>query len=366
MNDVTELKHFALTHARAQRIAGCREILDGITGDRGDGPGQWTGEWRRRADSLLARGRLLDAVRHYTLARFPYVDGPERQEAQDRCVETFTGWAARHGMERLEFDQPGGTVVCWASGLSATEPRPLVLMCGGIVSTKEQWAPALATVTRFGMAGVVTELPGVGENGLRYDADSWRMLPRVLDAVTDRAQVSSTYAMTLSFSGHLALRAAAEDPRIRGVVTAGAPVGAFFTDPAVQKDLPRITVDTLAHLTRTPADALHGVLAPWALGPGLIAALDLPIAYTASLRDEIVPAEDVQLLRSHARRLELVEHDDVHGSPRHVLETRLWALSSILRMRGVRDIRGRALGLALRTVRARPGGAGRSPGVRGA
>ncbi|GFE13622.1 hypothetical protein Sgleb_16690 [Streptomyces glebosus] len=365
MNDVLELKHFVRTHARAQRIAGCQEILDGITGDEGARPGQWTGEWVRRADTLRARGQLLDAVRHYTMARFPYVDGPARQDAQDRCVETFSAWAADRRIERLELDLPGGRVMCWASGLSAAEPRPLVLMCGGIVSTKEQWAPALAAVTRFKMAGVVTEMPGVGENGLRYEADSWRMVPRILDAVADRAQVSSTYAMALSFSGHLALRAAAEDPRIRGVVTAGAPVSAFFAGLGRQQHLPRITVDTLAHLTATPADELPGLLAPWALGPDLIASLDLPIAYSASLRDEIVPAEDVRLLCSHARRLELVEHDDVHGSPRHVLETRIWALLSILRMHGVRGPRSGALGLVLRLLRARDGKADRSSGVRG-
>ncbi|MFF9351715.1 alpha/beta hydrolase [Streptomyces sp. NPDC014734] len=365
MNDVLELKHFVRTHARAQRIAGYQEILDGITGDEGVGPGDWTGEWTRRAESLRARGRLLDAVRHYTMARFPYVDGPARQDAQDQCVRTFSEWAADHRIERLELDQPGGRVTCWAGGLSATEPRPLVLMCGGIVSTKEQWAPALAAVTRFKMAGVVTEMPGVGENGLRYDEDSWRMLPRILDAVAGRAQVSSTYAMALSFSGHLALRAAAADSRIRGVVTAGAPVSAFFTGLGRQRHLPRITVDTLAHLTTTSADALPGLLAPWALSPGLIASLDLPIAYSASLRDEIVPAGDVSLLREHARRLDLVEHDDVHGSPQHVRETRMWALLSILRMHGVRDPRSGALGLVLRLLRARNGKADRRPGVRG-
>jgi esterase FrsA len=360
MNEVGELKHFALTHARAQRIPRLRKILDGITGDEGDGPGQWTGEWTRRADRLLAEGRRLEAVRHYTMARFPYVDGPARQEAQERCVRTFTGWAAGHRIERLDLDQPEGPVRCWAGGLSGTAPRPLVLMCGGIVSTKEQWAPALAAVTRFGMAGVVTEMPGVGENGLRYDADSWRMLPRILDAVADRAQVSSTYAMALSFSGHLALRAAAEDRRIRGVVTVGVPVSAFFTDPGRCGRLPGITAGALGHVTGAPAEALPGLLAPLALSPDLIASLDLPIACIASLRDEIVPMEDVRLLRTHARRLWLTEHDDVHGSPRHTAETRLWALLSVLRMRGVRGPRAAALGGLLRLLRARPSGANRS------
>jgi hypothetical protein len=359
MNDVTELKHFALTHARAQNIPRCEEILAAISTDDGAQPGSWTWEWTRRADTLRLRGQLLDAVRHYTMARFPYVDGPARRIAYDRAVQSFTAWADGQRIERLEVPLTGGRVACWASGMSGAEPRPLVLMCGGIVSTKEQWAPALAAVARFGMAGVVTEMPGVGENGLRYDAESWRMLPGILDAVAHRAQVATTYAMALSFSGHLALRAAAEDRRIRGVVTAGAPVHAFFTDTVWLKNQPQVTADTLARLTGTPVESLPDLLAPWALSPGLISSLDIPVACTASRRDEIIPADDVRFLHDHARRLELVQHDDVHGSPRHVVETRLWALLSILRMHGVRDLRTGALRGVLRLLRARSRGATR-------
>ncbi|MFF9587494.1 alpha/beta fold hydrolase [Streptomyces achromogenes] len=365
MNDVTELKHFALTHARAQNIPRCEEILAGIDTDDGAQPGSWTWEWTRRGDALRLRGQLLDAVRHYTMARFPYVDGPARQIAHERALESFTAWAAGHRIDRLDVPLPGGRVTCWASGLSGTERRPLVLMCGGIVSTKEQWAPALAALARFGLAGVVTEMPGVGENGLRYDAGSWRMLPAILDAVADRARVTTTYAMTLSFSGHLALRAAAEDRRIRGVVTAGAPVHTFFTDTEWLKNLPKVTADTLARLTRTPAESLPGLLAPWALSPGLIGSLGIPVACTASRRDEIIPPGDVRFLHDHVRRLELVVHDDVHGSPRHVVETRLWALLSILRMHGVRDVRTGALRGVLRLLRARSRGTVR-PGAEAA
>jgi hypothetical protein len=185
------------------------------------------------------------------------------------------------------------------------------------------------------------------------------MLPGILDAVAHRAQVATTYAMALSFSGHLALRAAAEDRRIRGVVTAGAPVHAFFTDTEWLKNLPQVTADTLARLTGTPVESLPDLLAPWALSPGLISSLDIPVACTASRRDEIIPADDVRFLHDHARRLELVQHDDVHGSPRHGVETRLWALLSILRMHGVRDLRTGALRGVLRLLRARTRGATR-------
>jgi pimeloyl-ACP methyl ester carboxylesterase len=196
-------------------------------------------------------------------------------------------------------------------------------------------------------------MPGVGESRLRYGADSWRLLSGVLDALRDRADVTRTYALALSFGGHLALRCAIGDERLRGVVTAGAPVGAFFTDPLWQRRVPRVTVDTLAHLTGTAPGEVFGHIRGWALGGEPLAALRIPVAYLASRRDEIIPQAEVRLLRRHVRELTVMENDDVHGSPRHTAESGLWAVTSVLRMRGVRDPRTFALGVALRLLRAR-------------
>ncbi|QTD96708.1 alpha/beta hydrolase [Streptomyces cyanogenus] len=350
MNELAELKQHVAVHARGQRIADYRDILNRIRTDDGGGPGSWVGEWSRAAAVLEEHGKDLAAVKYYAMARFPYVDGPDRQEALERCVRAMDRWRGtqRSGIEPLDVQLQEGTVRCWAGGLSTSDPKPLLVVMGGIVSVKEQWAPMLAHVRRLGMAAVVAELPGTGENGLRYGAGSWRMLSGLLDAVADRADVSRTYATALSFSGHLALRCAVEDPRIRGVVTVGAPIGAFFTDHAWQKRLPRITVDTLAHMTGTVADAVPGALDEWALTREQLAGLDIPVAYVASRRDEIIPAADPELLRSGARRLDLVEFDDVHGAPHHVGEVQLWTTAALLHARGIRNAQSAVLGMLLR------------------
>jgi pimeloyl-ACP methyl ester carboxylesterase len=229
---------------------------------------------------------------------------------------------------------------------------------GGIVSVKEQWAPILARIAQLGMAGVVTELPGVGENTLRYDAKSWQMLSGILDALSDRAEVNQTYAMTLSFSGHLALRCAVDDQRIRGVITTGAPINRFFTDTAWQEAVPGVTVDTLAALTGAEpgvvsAGRVLAGLADWALSSDQLAALDIPVWYVASRRDEIIPAGELDLLREHVRELHLVANDDVHGSPEHTTETQLWCLLALLRMRGGHRLLRGTVGLLWRAQRTR-------------
>jgi esterase FrsA len=341
MNDVAELKRFGLTHARAQKISAkvYRQVCECINTDDGNEDGSWAFEWSSAGHRLEERGNQLAASGYYNLARFPYVDGPARKAALDRCVATFRDWSAdKPAIERLSVDLPEGTVNCWAGGLSAENPAPLLIIIGGIVSVKEQWAPLLASIGRLGMAAVVTELPGVGENATAYTAESWRMLSTIADAVADRADVRTIYTLAFSFGGHMALRSAAHDRRIRGIVTAGAPISHYFTDKSWHELLPGVTVDTLAHLTRTPATSVTEHMSSWGLSPDELRALDIPVYYVASRRDEIVPAADIEWLRQHVSDLRLHEYDDDHQSPRYATETRAWIMHALLQLRGGRPV----------------------------
>jgi esterase FrsA len=354
-NDLAELKQHVVVHARGQKMAPehYRAVLAAIRDD-GEGPGSWTAEWVAAGDRLEREGRLLEAGRHYAMARFPFVDGPGRRAAHERAVAVFDRWRQGvPGLERLDVPLPDGTARCWIGGTSTTSPRPLLLIMGGIVTIKEQWAPMLARADQLSLAGVVAELPGVGENTLRYDRDSPRMLSSILDALADRADVSRTYALAMSFSGHLALRAAADDPRIRGVVTTGAPISGFFTDTDWQQRVPRITTDTLAHLTDAEPAKVYAEIHDWALSAETMAGLRIPVHYAASRRDEIIPPGETGLLRRHLRDLHLIEKDDGHGSPRYADEISLWALSSVLGMVGSRAVPRAVLGASRWALRAR-------------
>lgn len=356
-NDLDELKQHVVVHARGQNMAPAHygPILSGIENDDEDGgPGSWVAAWCHAGEVLEREGRLLEAARHYAMARFPFVNGSARRDAHERSITVFDKWRAGiPGIERLDLELPEGTVRCWTSGLSGGGRRPLLLIMGGIVTVKEQWAPMLARGGKLGMAGLVTELPGVGENTLPYDGRNPRMLTALLDEVGDRADVDHTYALAMSFSGHLALRAAAEDRRIRGVVTTGAPISGFFTDTGWRPRVPRITTDTLAHLVGTKPADVHNQIADWALPGDLLEGLDIPVNYAASLRDEIIPPGETAFLREHVRRLQLIENDDVHGSPRHAPEVGLWTLRSVLEMAGGRQVPRAVLSASLLALKAR-------------
>jgi esterase FrsA len=350
MNDIDELKQYVIAHAHSQGMSAddYGPILDRIRDDRDGGAGSWAGEWSARARSLEDAGNPLEAVRYYTMARFPFADGDARQEAAARASVLFADWAeATPGIERLEVKTPGGRVRAWAGGLSAADPKPLLLFIGGIISTKEQWAPVLLQLAQYGMAGIVAELPGVGENELAYGLDGPSMITALLDAADGRAQTDRTYALALSFSGHLALRTALGEPRIRGVVGAGAPIHDFFTDRQWQLTVPRVTTDTLAHLTRTEPGEVYERIRDWALTDDELHALQIPVAHLTSGRDEIIPASDTERLRRAVSRIDIRVHDDVHGSPGHFAQTRIWTVLSILRMVGGLEEQERQLAAAL-------------------
>lgn len=354
MNNLSELKQFAEVHARSLNIRSYRDVLARIDNDTDGAPGSWAVVWTAAGDRLLGSGHPLQACRHYAMARFPFPDGPAREAAATKCVAAFDGWRRdRGGIERLDVDLPAGRVSCWAAGLSAAEPLPLLLVMGGIVSLKEQLGPALVLLRRLGVAAVVTEMPGVGENTLRYDTDSWRLLPALMDAVAARADVARTYAYTFSFSGHLALRAAAEDPRIKAIFTSGAPVRDFFTNADWQRTVPRITMDTLAYLAGAKHDDLADHLSPLVLADAQLDAVRIPVSYLASSRDEIIPKSETGLLRDHVADLRVIENDDVHASPRHLAESFAWLVLSVLRLRGVRDPRRLAAAALWHLLRTR-------------
>ncbi|MCX4820519.1 esterase FrsA [Streptomyces sp. NBC_01142] len=352
-----ELRRYARLHARAQGLAParCRELLAKVAVAHGDGRDSWATVWSRAGDGLAGRGRHLEACRHYGLARFPYAaDGDAvRIRAGRRCVETFDRWRRQQrGIQRLELSLPDGRFACWTAGLSAREPRPLIVVMGGIVSVKEQWAPILARADALGVALAVTEMPGVGENTLPYRADSHRMLSAVLDQVADRADTGRTSAIALSFGGHLALRAALVDDRVRGVATVGAPLRHFFLDGNWQRRVPDTTVLTLAHLIGCKRDDVFDEVRAWALSERELRRLHIPVTYAAALRDDIVPlTETGELLRDPAALREVLLLDDEHGAPAELARVRVALLRAALRAVGAHPVRRGLLAAASGTQR---------------
>ncbi|GAB5905394.1 alpha/beta hydrolase family protein [Mycobacteroides chelonae] len=327
MHELSERAELVRLHGRAQGISS-REIdrillsIDSLD----DGPHGWATTWARAAEERGARGDQAGAMARLNLARFPFASTPDGHLAHARCVAVAGDIAADQGIARLEF---GDSAAWYRPAPDAADTPRLLVVCGGIVSIKEQWFTLFGLGRRLGLAVLLTELPGVGEHDVAYGVDAPERFSALLDSVAGRQPFQSAFAMAMSFGGTVALKAAARDSRIGGLLSVGPPIRHFFQDREWWPRVPQTTKDALAVTTRMSEQALPEALAPLALEDSELAAIDAPVTAVASLRDEILPTADPLLLRAKVPSARVVAYDDVHGSPRHLLDTRLLTFAAL-------------------------------------
>ncbi|TRV03193.1 MAG: alpha/beta hydrolase [Microcystis wesenbergii Mw_QC_B_20070930_S4] len=333
MNYLDELKELVLLHGQAQGLTFpyCQSILERITCEEGNGPGSWVYEWTKDAPLLEHKARWLEAVRLYNLARFPFVQSEERQQAHQACVAAFNQWlSTKTQIQTLEILQTEGHFKVYFKSNNKLAKQPLLVVLGGIVSLKEQWVAFLEKTDALGMAIALTEMPGVGENTLPYGINAWKMFSALLNRLSPLADITNTYVVALSFSGHLAIQHALQEQSVKGITTVGAPIHHFFTDQKWWNQVPLTTKRTLAHILQIQVEDLLATLTPMALSDVQLNSLSIPLNYVFSRRDEIIPLAEKYFLQQHTPRLCLQEFDDTHGSPHHLKEMQLWIPLSIL------------------------------------
>jgi esterase FrsA len=333
---LNELKELVLLHTQAQGISFeySKSILEKITSEEGNQPGSWVYEWSKDAHSLYKKARWLEAAQLYNLARFPFIQSPAHIEAHQACINSFNQWLlTKANTQTLEIKTPQGTFKTYFTSGSEQKKRPLLVVCGGIVSIKEQWAAFIENADTLGMAIALVEMPGVGENEIVYSPTAWKMFSALLDGLSQLAEVNNTYLVALSFSGQMAIQSAIADKRIQAITTASAPIHHFFSDRQWWNQVPITTKRTLAHLMGIDIKDLFAAISPMALTQTQLKSLAIPLNYIFSLRDEIIPISEKSFLQHHTSKLNLKQFNDVHGSPNHMKEVKFWILLSLLKNR---------------------------------
>lgn len=323
-----ELKNFVRLHAQAQQLDSqqIQQILNNITCSQGSEQGSWSAEWFKAAELKRQQQDWTTATRLFNLARFPFVSNPIQQQALEACVDCFARSMQHAAVDYESLSLANHSFKAYATGLD--QNWPLLIVCGGIISIKEQWQRFLLLAHRLKICVVVTEMPGVGENKLNYHRESWTMFPHIIDALQGRADTKRTYLFALSFSGHLALMAAENDSRIVGITTIGAPVRHFFQTQDMAC-IPQVTRSTLCHLMKINQNQLAQQLSNWALLP-TTATLSIPVHYLQSQFDEVIPATEVDVLRNRVTTVRIYQLPDIHGSPNHLHLVAPWALAAIM------------------------------------
>lgn len=309
-----ERKLFAELHAVAQRLP--KKVYRRVTGQIQKST-DWSLQWINEGDREASQHHFLTAMHYYNLARFPYADSTTARDAQQHCVQSFQQWAAtKPGIERRNLQWGVDSIPFYFRCLSPT--APLLLVIGGIVSIKEQWSAFLDAGGALGVSVAVIEMPGVGENPLSYHADQAGFISALIDSLNDETDVERTFAVGMSFGGHLLLRAMQFDKRILGLTTVGAPIHHFFNETEWWPKVPLLTKMTLAHLAQVPLARLQTELSTMTLSEQDLQLIEQPVFYVQSLHDEVIPASEIDFLRCHLPNLQLHRFNDVHGSPNHM------------------------------------------------
>lgn len=177
-----------------------------------------------------ARGHQLTAAEKYARAAAYYITA-ERMQARDyeprkqmyrTMLDTMKRFYATSGLDarRVEFSYEGATLAGTFIPGHGDSPRPAMVFCNGLDSTKEM--VTLALRDRFAQRGIstlVVDQPGVGEalrlNGLHAVHDTERWGSAAFDYLAQRRDVDSARIgmMGWSMGGYYAPRALAYEPR---------------------------------------------------------------------------------------------------------------------------------------------------------
>jgi len=333
MDNLTELKQFVKLHARAQKInkSLLDRILKCIKNISDPGPEGWAYEFTKIGDHFYKNKYYLKSMVLYNLAKFPYIDNADRLLASQKSIEAFEQYKQQKKLTcETGYYRYNHQSIPFYFYQSTHYNSPLLIVIGGIISTKEQWTNFLIIAQKLDITTVILEMPGVGENNLHHDNNSFKLFAPVIEKMAPLADITNIHIIAMSFGGNLALKYAVEDDRIKSIFTVGAPVHAFYRDKAFFSTLPFVTKITLSVLYQVHVEDLFSALKKNSISIEDLKKLKSTLYYISSLRDEIIPAAEKKILQDNIASLQWVEFDDVHGSPGHLRDIKLLLFSYLL------------------------------------
>lgn len=278
---------------------------------------EWCRAWSRRAGEherlgreALDEGRTRSAASHLTTAavcyhfgKFLFVeDRDEQQAAHRRAVACRTDALAY-------LDPPGERVAVPYEGTSlygnlrrpADVVRPpLVVMCMGLDSAKEEMGAYEDLFLARGLATFAFDGPGQGEAEyeLPIRGDYEVPVAAVIDHLTSRGDLDTERLglWGVSLGGYYAARAAAHEPRVKACISLSGP----YDWAEAWDGLPDLTRDAFrvrSHVDTLDAAAEHGRTLTLR---GAASSIRCPLFVVAGKLDRIVPFEAAERLAAEA------------------------------------------------------------------
>ena len=202
-------------------------------GDRHEAEGD---RFAARGDNFAARHAYLQAKTYFAIGRFPGEITPEKAAISADCARAYRKACTHLDPPLMVVDLPcdGQTIRTHFRAPPSGGPVPAVLiMCGADVFKEDRgWAAEYAL--QNGLAALVMDAPGTGENPFPWEPESVRAWVAAIDWLAARPEVDADRigAFGISRGGYSVMQLAGTDPdRVRAVVAvAGHPFGYRMTD----------------------------------------------------------------------------------------------------------------------------------------
>ena len=298
-------------------------------------------------DASAAREKYLIAKTYYSLARFPRPLTPLKEQANQDCIRAY--------LRACEFLDPPLEVVdveCEGERITshfrapkdanADNPAPAVLiMCGGDMFKEDRgWAGEMAL--EHGLANLVMDGPGTGENPFPYEPESVSAWKAAIDYLAARPEVDGGRigAFGISRGGHSVMLLAGSYPEKvqAAVASAGHHFGYRMSDAEMANYVANRN-RRAAHIFGTPGDGPsfppttveqeEALFKRWSLSElDLVDKIVCPVLMINGKQDHLAPIGNIYYMLEHGPvtgKEARVYPDDGHCAFKHFAE---WAPES--------------------------------------
>ena len=328
---------FAVEHGGFYRrwlhmIEDVEELKSAVASLKGTTDDLWVPVWREigerrereaerlaaRGEASAARGKFLQAKTWYSSARFPRPLTPLKEEANRYCIRAYLKSCEflDPPLEAVRVECEGKSIVSHfraPAGAGAGRPAPAVLvMCGGDVFKEDRgWAGEMGITN--GLATLVMDGPGTGENPFPYEPRSVVAWKAAIDYLAARPEVDSGRigAFGISRGGHSVMLLAGSYPeRVKAAVASAGHHFGYRMTAAEMENFVENANRRAAYVFGAPGDGpsfpettveREEVLRErWSLSAlGLVEKIVCPILMINGKQDHLAPVGNIYYMLEH-------------------------------------------------------------------
>jgi dipeptidyl aminopeptidase/acylaminoacyl peptidase len=278
----------------------------------------WCRAWSGRASVHESMGRealeakqFVSAAEHlnraaacYHFGKYLFVQDLEQMRAAHEKSVACYSLALPHfdfPGERVFIPYEGGHLVGVLRFPAGASRSPLVIMCNGLDSAKEELDSSQVTFLRRGMATLVVDGPGQGE--AEYDfpirADYETVVGLIIDWVSERRDIDTDRIglWGISLGGYYAPRAAAYEKRIKACIALGGP----YDWGALWDNLSEFATDCFRVRSKSVDNDEAKRKAVALTLRGSAERIECPLFIVSSGLDRLCPPSEAERLASEAR-----------------------------------------------------------------